>query len=349
MTHLASLDPGPGTASEVPLAARPRLSDAEGVLAAALRLVTAIDENAPAPRLSLSFSDTRQPTPAQARSALPPLLRAYGFGPEVEQWLEAALPGATGLEASFTLAVPGETAAAWLEAPVEHDPRFGRVYTAVSVAVQQAMRRWLPYVYFSDLARYDDRPRALPLVVYQCTLPFRTKARNEFAYDIMSADSVAVARRSTVWALAAEIHRIERILAVTGRSATARFYRPSRRAAILASIQRQPRFFHALLLADAFFVDNLIGLGVMAGQLRHRLERDPQRAVREILRFAGEIATLFRRKLRRLYGGQNCAHFGSLLLVEATAALRSGAAVSAVLRLSVTPGPLTQTFVNARP
>lgn len=306
------------------------------------------------PRFSLSYNDRRKLSRVQALPALAPLLRAYGFDEKADRWLEEALADGEEVEASLSLSAPGEMAAAWLEAPGERDPKARQVYTEVSVAVQQAMRKWLPYVYFSDLNRYDTLGAAYPLVVYACTLPFRSRDKNEFAYDVMSQESTAMARRSTSWALGPELERIEKLLIAAGKADTARYYKPSRKDVILASVARNPRLINALLLADALFVDNLIRLGANAGRLRKKLASDPQRAVKDLAKFAGELVTAFHRKLRRLYGGQDFVAFGSLVLVEATGALnralKAQGMVPGVLRLSVTrtgsAEPVEQTFVN---
>jgi len=289
-------------------------------------------------RFSLGWSDKRRLSAVQARSVLPPLLSAYQFH-QALAWLESELPQAAEVEAEMALSAPGEMVAAWLEAPVERSPNYGPVYTEVSVAVQRAMRTWLPYVYFSDLSRYDTLAAAYPLIVYQCTLPFRSKAKNEFAYDVMSAESVAVARRSTAWALGPELARIEQLLLAAGKPETARFYRPSRKDIILASVERAPRLLNSLLVADALFIDHLIALGVRAGGLRRAMEREPQRALRELVKFAEEFVKTFHRRLRRLYGGEDFTSFGPLILLEATrglhAALRSTGEISGVLRLVI--------------
>lgn len=273
----------------------------------------------------------------QARLELVPLLLAYGFDEGV-QWLEPLLPEAEQIEMEMSLSVPGTMAAAWLQAPIERSSDFRPVYTEVSVAVQQALRTWLPFVYFRDLARYETPAVAYPLIVYRCTLPYRSKASSEFAYDIMSAESVALARRSTGMALAAELARIEQLLLAAGKPETARFYRPSRRDVVLASVERSPRLFHSLLVADADFIDHLVRLGVRAGGLRRAMQHEPQRAVRELVRFCEESVKTFHRRLRRLYGGEDFTAFGPLILIEATrglnAGLRSAAALRGVVRLA---------------
>lgn len=289
-------------------------------------------------RFDLFWTHQRRMSPAPARLELVPLLRAYGFDDAV-RWLEPLLPEAEQIEAEMSLSVPGVMAAAWLRAPIERSSDFRPVYTEMSVAVQQALRAWLPFVYFGDLSRYDTVGVAYPLVVYRCTLPYRSKTSSEFAYDIMSAESVALARRSTGMALAAELARIEQLLLAAGKPETARLYRPSRRDVVLASVERSPRLFHSLLVADAQFVDHLIRLGIRAGSLRRAMQHEPQRAARELAKFGEEFVKTFHRRLRRLYGGEDFTAFGPLILIEATrglnAGLRSTGAVRGTLRLAV--------------
>jgi len=108
---------------------------------------------------------------------------------------------------------------------------------------------------------------------------------------------------------------------------------------ILASVERSPRLLNSLLVADALFVDHLIRLGVRAGGLRRAMEREPQRALRELAKFGEEFVKTFHRRLRRLYGGDDFACFGPLILVEATrglnVALSSRGLVSGVLHLEI--------------
>lgn len=286
----------------------------------------------------LGWSDKRRFGLAQARWMLPPILAAYGLE-QALAWLEEQPSQNAQVEVELALSVPGQQAAVWLEAPLERTPRFGPTYTEMSVSVQQALRLWLPYIYFTDLTRYETASAAYPLVVYQCTLPFRSKTKNEFAYDVMSAESVAVARRSTAWALGAELARIEQLLMAAGKAEVARLYRPSRKDIILAAVERSPRLLNSLLVADALFIDQLIRLALRAGGLRQALDREPQRAVRELVKFSDELAKAFERRLRRLYGCEDFAGLAPLILIEATRglnlALRSHNPVSAVLDLSV--------------
>ena len=291
---------------------------------------------------SLSYNDRRRLSFQQARSAALPLLRGCGFDPELGRWLETAHSetGAQDLEIALALALPGQLAEAWLEVPGERDPNFFPVFAAVSVAVQQALRRWLPYIYFSDLERYDDPARAYPLLVYQCTPPFPGQPRAAFTYDLMDRENTPLRRRSTRRELIARLGSLQQLLLAAGKPKTAERYSPQAAKAILAAVERQPRLLNGLLLADTFFVDALIRLGLAAREFNIQ-----RQAVKELARFSEDFVATFHHRLRRLYGGQDFPSLGALLLIEATRALRPDTPLPAVLRIAM--GDLEQTFVNA--
>ncbi len=305
---------------------------------------------------TLAFADRRRLFRLQARPALAAALRGYGFDNKVERWLDAnSNPEAHDLEVAVTLAVPGELASAWRHAPLESEPRFFPVFSAVSVALQRAMRKWLPYLYFSELDHYDNPTAAYPLLVYPFIRPSAGEPRFEFTSDLLEFQSPRLSRRSTVKQLASTLKFTREFLLAAGKTATARFYCPDRAAPILARLQRQPRYLNALLAAETYLVDTFVGMGTQTRELADRLARDPHTAARDFAAFAEDIGAAFHRKLRRLYNGHGFLPLSSLLLVEATKALSEAlgtpAPISAVLRLTIgerdQPGCLEHTFVNA--
>jgi hypothetical protein len=289
------------------------------------------------PDFTLTYTGRRT---VRQPEALSPLLNAYGFP---ENAVEA------GAEASLTLSVPGSFVTAWLDAPDEQTAEYFPVFSAVSVAVQRALRQWLPYVYFSDIDKYDDLDAAFPLVVYQATRPFPGRGRGEFTYDIMEPGTVPLVLRNAARGLAIELRRIFPLLTGAGKRRTAWFYEPGEAGAIISAVQRKPTLLNALLSADAFFMDSLLRLAAQGRKLSEVLPRDPQRAVKDLAKFSAGFVTTFHRRLRRLYGGENFAQFGSLLLVEATRALKGAlggdAAIAGVLHVS--RGNMERTLVNS--
>lgn len=299
------------------------------------------------PGFEIGFTDKRTSTAAQLAQWLPLVLRTYDFGPEPWEWLASA-PGGE-VEAAVSLSVPGSLAGAWLRAPGEKEPTFFEVYSKVSVAAQQALRRWLPYVYFNDLTRFEDLPRAYPLIFYRGTYPCFGRPRCDFAHDVVSPDDPGIARPWAARPLASSMARAERLLIAAEREDLARYYSSWRARNVLGGILLRPRFINELLTNDAFFIERLVALGLAGRDLASSFGVNARRAVKDLAIFVGRFTAALNRKLRRLYAGQNFVSLGSLLLVEATralaAALGGQAAISATLRLSAQGRE--QTFVNS--
>ncbi len=292
----------------------------------------------------IGFTDSRVLPAALLAQWLPRVLRPYNFGPQPWEWLGSAPAGA--VVASMSLSVPGSLAGVWLRAPAERDPLFFDVYSKVSVAVQRALRRWLPYVYFTDLSRFDNRILAYPLIFYGSTYPCSGKPRSDFAYDLVGPESPGIARPWAARPLTSALARAERLLISAGRSDAARHYRSWRARKVLAGIVRHPRFLNELLTSDEFFIGRFVGLGMAARDLASRVNAG--RTVKDLAVVIGEFTTVINRKLKRAYRCQEAVSLGSLLLVEATcalaAALGSQAAISATLHFSAEGRE--QTFVN---
>lgn len=296
---------------------------------------------------TISYTDARTLKRAEARAQLEPLVAAYGFPKSALEWLASAPEEQ--IETELTLSAPGELAAAWLRAPRESDPEYFEVYRNMSVAVQKALRTWLPYVYFSEVRHYEDLGAAWPLMVYQCTRPFPGRPPCEFTYDIMDIGRMRVARQSVTRALAVEMKRVAQVLLAAGRRRAASFYRDTPPRVVLNSVETQPVHFNALVSADTAFVHALIDLGRNGREAHDMMGRDADRAVRRLSRFAADFTSVFHRRLRRLYGGNSFTAFGSLLLAEATRALASSvgpeARLASLLRLK--SGTAEQVFANA--
>jgi hypothetical protein len=296
----------------------------------------------------IGFTDSRVSTAARLTHSLPHVLRPYDFGPEPWEWLASAPAGE--VVASVSLSVPGSLSGAWLRAPGERDSLFFDVYSKVSVAVQRALRRWLPYVYFSDLSRFEDAALAYPLLFYRSTYPCSGRPRSDFAYDLVAPDSPGVARPWAARILATALARAERLLIAGGRRDLARRYRPWRAHDVLDGILLRPRFINELLTNDAFFIDRLVGLGLAGRELASQSGVSARKTARDLAIATADFNAAVNRKLKRVYGGQQAVSLGSLLLVEATRALAvalgGDAAISATVHLQAEGRE--QTFVNRR-
>jgi hypothetical protein len=150
---------------------------------------------------------------------------------------------------------------AWTGAPHECHPAYFRTWRAVSLAVQKALRCWIPEIYFRDPARYEDRDAAFPLLVYAASRPCRGRPRTEFTYDVADAEMLPRALNQIGASLQSILETVERGLHDCGRPALARRYAPRWHQDVLRAVQRKPRPLLSLLADEAAVVNALVGLG----------------------------------------------------------------------------------------
>ena len=281
---------------------------------------------------TLTFCDQRRVPCAQA---LTPVLEGYGFD------TKAVADLAGELDIELTLSIPGALGSAWLGTPGERQAAFFPVYARLSVALQRALRTWVPYIYFTDFSRYEDLEAAYPLVVYQASRPCPGAPKFDFTYDVLSPPSMATFFRVAGWQLPKVLARIEQVLLATGNEGTAQLYSPMLSKKILASVQRRPKLLHSLVAGDALFMNALVNFGCQSRQLRAD-------AGKGLARCADDFVKACHGKLRRLYDGKEFLALGALLLVEATSALNAdGPGIAAVVRISQgQPGGVGLTLVN---
>jgi hypothetical protein len=277
-----------------------------------------------------------------AAQALAPVLDACGFDDGPRAWLAQQQGDAA---VTLTLSVPGAAGRCWLHAPVEQEPEHFPVFARISVALQRALKNWVALAWFADPESYCDPSSAWPLLFYRSLRPFPGRPRSEFTYDIMGPGSIELVRRWNARRLARELGPIETLLNAAGNRPLARLYAPGQAQAVIAALRRQPRHLNALLSADTLFVNGFLRLAHAARAAAALSLSDSRRAARELVCAGEQVAALFNRRLRYLYAGRNFVPFGSLLLVEATAAL-AGERPHAVLRLSA--GGSSRVFVNVQ-
>jgi hypothetical protein len=150
---------------------------------------------------------------------------------------------------------------AWTGAPHERQTAYFRTWQAVSLAAQQALRCWIPEIYFRDPARYEDRDAAFPLLVYAASRPCRGRPRSEFTYDMADEELLPRALHQIGASLRSVLHRVERTLYDCGRPALARRYAPRWHQDMLRAVQKKPRPLLGLLGDEAALVNALVGLG----------------------------------------------------------------------------------------
>lgn len=284
----------------------------------------------------LSFTDRRRVPAGYARRWLPALLAAYGF-PDAVLRDAGSMPVNCGdATVSLTLFVPGWATLGWRELPGEKTLDYYAVFSQVSEAVQAGLRRWLPYVHFSDPGRFRDKRTAYPLLVYAASRPFHQRTRAEYTYDPLNRSSLNLALRNAASALPGVLKHAEQALLDLGMEKIAGEYAPKRATRILSWLNGGNRNLQKLLAADALAMNQLENLGIRGRKLGRDLAANPDRATHFLLRSVNQLLKNLHPRLRRYYAGADLTTFGSLILVEATSALSAAlgrpAPVQAVVR-----------------
>jgi hypothetical protein len=84
----------------------------------------------------------------------------------------------------------------WENAPRERTAAYFPTYSAVSKAIQTAMRAWVREWFVSNLEILQRPNAAYAILVYQCTHPFSGRPTNMFTYEIQQTDTLNRAFRS---------------------------------------------------------------------------------------------------------------------------------------------------------
>ena len=150
---------------------------------------------------------------------------------------------------------------AWHSAPAEITTGYFPAWQQVSLALQRALRVWIPAVYFRDAARWEDRPAAYPLLVYAASRLCHGRPRTEFTYDIADPETLPRAMFMIGQSLQRVLADVERRLAGEGRPQLARRYAPIWYEDILRAVRGKPRPLIALLGDEAALVNSVIDLG----------------------------------------------------------------------------------------
>jgi hypothetical protein len=213
-----------------------------------------------------------------------------------------------------TLALTDPT---WLAAPSATHPSRFAVWQGVSMRLQNCFRTWIPERYFQDIAQFDDRERAYPMLVYEAAHVYRGRASGEFTYNFHDYPDC---RLTLAWALKMTGMPLQRILAGVesrlrdaGMPELARRYSPVWYQDLVVGVRKKPKLFLDLLQAESQFIDALMDLG---------LNRTPS-GVKIFSKAANQA-------LRKVYGagtqGMDLRSMGTMALAQATEVLDSSAA-----------------------
>jgi len=153
----------------------------------------------------------------------------------------------------------------WRSAPTEHDPEYFRVWQRVSLALQRTMRDGVAAAYFQDLAHFEDRQAAYPVIVYQASRLCHGRPRTEFTYDLRDYPechtTLISSWKLTGRAIQAILRRIELRLNEAGMTGLAHRYAPVWHQDVLVAVKKKPKAYVDLLMAESAVINAAIDLG----------------------------------------------------------------------------------------
>ncbi len=195
----------------------------------------------------------------------------------------------------------------WLNAPTERDPGYFQAWQRVSLALQRWLRDQVADAYFQDLAHFENRPAAYPMIVYQASRLCHGRPRTEFTYDLRDypecSNTLISSWKLTGRAIQAVLRGIELRLNDAGMTELAHRYAPVWHQDVLVAVMKKPKAYVDLLMAESAVINAAIDLGT-------------ERSIEAANRF-GKTVHL---NLRKLYG-MDLQGLGIGTLEEATRAL----------------------------
>lgn len=195
----------------------------------------------------------------------------------------------------------------WLSAPRERNPSYIAVYSAISHAMQSALRRWVGEWLNENPDAIERRVTGYSLLAFSCTRPYRGRTTNLFTYDVQQTSVVDHALRVAGRFISEEASRLDGLRRAASQNACL-WLVPSKVAEFVRE-KRRPiyRMFHVeTLLMDEVLKFTQINIAKLG------LERA-----------AAELRSAFAKHLRRFSEEMDMSVHCDELLYLATEALRT--------------------------
>lgn len=207
------------------------------------------------------FTDQRILRPGFLRPLLGPVAARLGLGVS-----EAASESRVEVELSW----PDEANEVWATMPAPASAAFLAPAARVSVAIQSAMRAWLPYVWFSEPERFEDFDQAAVLMMYSACRPFTPRSKEAFVFDILDHDTPRAMQFSISRNLRYRLEGFEEALNAAGVS-NARRYAVRRWDRMLELLPNRRHEMNSILVAERELVEGYLDLANPAKRERGRI------------------------------------------------------------------------------
>jgi len=149
---------------------------------------------------------------------------------------------------------------AWKSAPRERTAAYFPTYSAVSKAIQTAMRAWVSEWLAGNLEILQKPHTAYAMLVYQCTHPFSGRPTNIFTYEIQQTETLNRAFRSAANKLGRHLKALD-----TKRMPwfTREHYFAYRSKEVVKYVFKNPRAIYRMLHVETMLMDAILRFSIM--------------------------------------------------------------------------------------
>ncbi len=143
----------------------------------------------------------------------------------------------------------------WMNAPKERTAAYFPTYSAVSKAMQTAMRGWVRE-WFTANPEVLLRPHtAYPILVFQCTHPFSGRPTNIFTYDIQQTEALNRAFASAASKLGRELKTLD---TTNLKWLTREHYFAYRSKEVVKYVMKNRRALYRMLNVETMLMDAIL-------------------------------------------------------------------------------------------
>lgn len=196
-----------------------------------------------------TFTDSRSLPSALATAVVPFLAARYGRA------YTASAEDSVSIRVELTADFCADDV--WQTLPPPSSAAFLGPAVRVSVAIQNALRTWLPYVWFSGGGKFDDFETAAILLMYSSCRPYTPRSKESYVFDIFDNDTPRAMLYSISRNLKPRVQGIEAALASLGCGIAFR-YAERRAENMLKFLTSRRHEMNSILVAERELVEGYL-------------------------------------------------------------------------------------------
>ncbi len=187
----------------------------------------------------------------------------------------------------------------WSEAPSERSARYAVVYPRASIALQTAMREWIPSLYFDGVDRLDDLDMAQGMIAWRASRPAVGEHVDRLSYDILDPEMMT---RCFFWVERNIRPILSSLLPITRKLDCSRrgFFDPRNTKRILLRLRRAQRGFQMILKVEEDIITQMVKLVASTPKFQAKAESQPRLVAAEIERSVQRTFATVEARLRRI-------------------------------------------------